>query len=216
MNECVAVIDYGSGNLRSVQKALERAAAEAGLSAEIVVTDKPEVVAEADRIVLPGVGAFGACMAGLEAVDGMVAALEHAVLVRKQPFLGVCVGMQLLAERGLEFGETKGLDWIPGEVRLIEPSDPSLRVPHTGWNTVRIRAPHKALVSFDHHPADFYFVHSYHFVAENDAHVLGVTDYGGRIAAIIGRDNLLAVQFHPEKSQRAGLALLGDFLNWRP
>lgn len=216
MSEEVAVIDYGSGNLRSVQKALERAGAESGLSARITVTDKPSIVAEADRVVLPGVGAFGACMAGLNAVDGMIAALEHAVLVKQRPFLGICVGMQLLAERGLEFGETKGLDWIPGEVRLIEPSDPALRVPHTGWNTVRIRAPHPALASLDHHPADFYFVHSYHFVAENDAHVLGVTEYGGRIAAIIGRDNLLAVQFHPEKSQRAGLALLGDFLKWRP
>lgn len=216
MSETIAVIDYGSGNLRSVAKAFERAASERGIEARVVVTAEPEAVAAAARVVLPGVGAFAACMAGLKDIDGMVAALEHAVLVSSRPFFGICVGMQLLATRGLEFGETRGLGWIAGTVRPLAPADPLLRVPHTGWNTVRATAPHPGLASLDHHPADFYFVHSYHFDAENDAHVLGVADYGGEIAAIVGRDNLLACQFHPEKSQTAGLALIGDFLEWRP
>ncbi|GAB4528490.1 MAG: imidazole glycerol phosphate synthase subunit HisH [Amphiplicatus sp.] len=216
MTETVAVVDYGSGNLRSVEKSLQRAARESGRDARIVVTGDPEAVAGAGRIVLPGVGAFAACMNGLAAIEGMIPALEHAVLVEKRPFLGVCVGMQLLAEKGLEFGENAGLGWIPGVVRRLAPADPACRVPHVGWNTVRARVPHPVLKSLDHRPQDFYFVHSYHFACENDAHVLGVTDYGGRIAAIVGRDNLLGVQFHPEKSQAAGLALLADFLAWRP
>ncbi|MBB5517629.1 imidazole glycerol phosphate synthase subunit HisH [Amphiplicatus metriothermophilus] len=216
MTETVAVVDYGSGNLRSVEKSLQRAARESGRAARILVTADPEAVAEAGRVVLPGVGAFAACMDGLCAIDGMIPALEHAVLAEKRPFLGVCVGMQLLAEKGLEFGARGGLGWIPGVVRRLEPDDPACRVPHMGWNTVRARAPHPALKSLDHRPQDFYFVHSYHFACENDAHMLGVTEYGGRIAAIVGRDNLLGVQFHPEKSQAAGLALLADFLAWRP
>jgi len=216
MSEVAAIIDYGSGNLRSVEKALQRAGAERGLDVSAVVTDSASVVAVADRIVLPGVGAFAACAEALASVPGMIAALEHAVLVEKRPFLGICVGMQLLAEKGLEFGETPGLGWIPGCVRKLEPEDASLRVPHTGWNTVRARAPHPVLSVLDHHPQDFYFVHSFHFVAENDAHVLGVADYGGRVASVVGRDNMIGVQFHPEKSQAAGLALLGDFLAWRP
>lgn len=216
MGERIAVIDYGSGNLRSVQKAFERAVTDAGSGARIIVTADPDEVARADRIVLPGVGAFAACMAGLEAIDGMVGALEQAVLAQKRPFFGICVGMQLLAESGLEFGETPGLDWIPGKVRRLAPCEPALPVPHTGWNEVTALSPHPALKSLDHRPRDFYFVHSYHFVAENDAHVLGVTDYGGQVVAIIGRDNLLACQFHPEKSQTAGLALIADFLTWRP
>jgi len=216
MSETIAVVDYGSGNLRSVAKAFERAASERGIAARVVVTAEPEAVASAARVVLPGVGAFAACMAGLKAIDGLVAALEHAVLASSRPFFGICVGMQLLATRGLEFGKTPGLGWIAGTVRPLAPADPLLRVPHTGWNTVRATAAHPALASLDHHPADFYFVHSFHFGAENDAHVLGVADYGGEIAAIVGRDNLLACQFHPEKSQAAGLALIGDFLEWRP
>ena len=216
MAERAAIIDYGSGNLRSVEKALQRAAAERGLAVTVAVTDEPSAVAGADRIVLPGVGAFAACAEALAAVPGMISALEHVVLVEKRPFLGICVGMQLMAEKGLEFGETPGLGWIPGHVRRLAPDDASLRVPHTGWNTVRARSPHPALAALDHHPQDFYFVHSYHFVAENDAHILGVADYGERIAAIVGRDNMIGVQFHPEKSQSAGLALLGDFLDWRP
>ena len=216
MAEVVAVIDCGSGNLRSVEKAAARAASERGLALRIEVTDDPDFVSKADRIILPGVGAFAACMEGLSAIDGMVHALEHAALVEMRPLLGVCVGMQLMAERGFEFGETTGLGWVPGAVRLMEPDDPAARIPHIGWNSVRIRTPHPALASLDHHPEDFYFVHSYHFAAENDAHVLGVAEHGGRFAAIVGRDNLLGVQFHPEKSQAAGLALLGDFLGWRP
>lgn len=216
MGEKVAVIDYGSGNLRSVEKAFQRAARERGIDADIFVSAAPDAIASADRVVLPGVGAFAACMAGLASMDGMVAALEHTVLATKRPFFGICVGMQLLASRGLEFGQTQGLGWIPGTVRRLAPSDPALRVPHVGWNSVRLTAPHAALVSLDHRPRDYYFVHSFCFDAENDAHVLGVADYGGEFAAIVGRDNLLACQFHPEKSQAAGLALIGDFLAWRP
>jgi glutamine amidotransferase len=216
MRQDIVIIDSGSGNLRSVEKALERAARERGLAARIAVEADPAKVAAADRIVLPGVGAFAAGMAGLNAVDGLVAALEHAVLAAKRPFLGICVGMQLLAGRGLEYGRTPGLGWIAGEVRRLEPADPALRVPHTGWNGVRLTRPHPALASLGAGPADFYFIHSYRFDAENAADVLGVTDYGGEFAAIVGRDNILACQFHPEKSQAAGLALIGDFLEWRP
>ncbi len=211
-----AIIDYGSGNLHSAAKAFERAAGDVVDGAQILVTSDPGEVASADRIVLPGVGAFADCLAGVMALDGLMEALSESVIEKARPFLGICVGMQLMAEKGLEFGETPGLGWIPGHVRKLEPDDPSLRVPHTGWNTVRARSPHPVLAALDHHPQDFYFVHSYHFVAENDAHVLGVAEYGGRIAAIVGRDNMIGVQFHPEKSQTAGLALLGDFLAWRP
>jgi glutamine amidotransferase len=216
MSDLVAIVDYGSGNLRSAQKALARAASDRRIDARILVTPDPGIVSSAQRVVLPGVGAFGACMAGLNRIDGMIAALEHAVLVAKRPFLGICVGMQLLAEKGFEFGETQGLGWIPGVVKALAPSDPQARIPHTGWNAVRARAPHPVLASLDHHPRDFYFNHSFQFVAENDAHVLGVAEHGDRIAAAVGRDNLVGVQFHPEKSQAAGLALLADFLAWRP
>lgn len=216
MGEDIVIIDSGSGNLRSVEKAFERAARDRGLAVEIAVASRPEIVAAADRIVLPGVGAFAAGMAGLYAADGLADALEHAVLAAKRPFLGICVGMQLLAGRGLEFGDTPGLGWIAGAVRRLVPSDPSLRVPHTGWNSVRLTRPHPALASLAAGPGDFYFTHSYCFDAENDAEVLGVTEYGGDLAAIVGRDNILACQFHPEKSQAAGLALIGDFLEWRP
>lgn len=216
MGEQIVIVDSGSGNLRSVEKALERAARERGLAPRITVSDRPDDIAVADRIVLPGVGAFAAGMAGLQAVDGLVGALEQAVLVTKRPFLGICVGMQLLAVRGLEFGDTPGLGWIAGSVRRLAPAEPSLRVPHTGWNSVRRTRPHPALAALAAGPGDFYFTHSYCFDAENDADVLGVTDYGGDFAAIVGRENILACQFHPEKSQAAGLALIGDFLEWRP
>lgn len=216
MAETVAIVDYGSGNLRSVQKALARAAAERGLAARIIVTDRPEIVSGADRVVLPGVGAFAACKQGLETLDGMIEALEQVVLASRRPFLGICVGMQLMAETGLEFGPSPGLGWMPGVVAPLAGDKERLRIPHMGWNSVRMRSAHPALASLDHHPADFYFVHSYCFDAENDAHVLAVCDYGRRISAIVGRDNLLGVQFHPEKSQAAGLALLADFLRWRP
>lgn len=216
MAETVAIVDYGSGNLRSVQKALARAAAERGLAARIIVTDRPEIVSGADRVVLPGVGAFAACKQGLETLDGMIEALEQVVLASRRPFLGICVGMQLMAETGLEFGPSPGLGWMPGVVAPLAGDKERQRIPHMGWNSVRMRSAHPALASLDHHPADFYFVHSYCFDTENDAHVLAVCDYGRRISAIVGRDNLLGVQFHPEKSQAAGLALLADFLRWRP
>lgn len=216
MAETLAIIDYGSGNLRSVAKAFERVVADEALGLRIVVTGDARAVAEADRIVLPGVGAFRAAMSALGAMDDMIFALEHAVLVKKRPFLGICVGLQVLAEAGLEFGETPGLGWIAGTVRKITPTD-GLKVPQMGWNSVAIRDPdHPALASLRAAPRDLYFVHSFHFDVENSAHCLGVCDYGGDIVAIAGRDNILGVQFHPEKSQAAGLAFLTDFLVWRP
>ncbi len=212
MAETVAIIDYGSGNLRSVAKTFERAAAESGLAARIVVTDDADIIAQADRIALPGVGAFGACMAGLAARDGVIEALEHAALVRAQPFMGICVGMQLLAESGLEFGEHRGLGWIPGRVGPIEAEN--VTIPHMGWNTVtarRGRATHELIDG-----NAFYFAHSFHFEAENEAHIYAVTVHGVELAAAVGRDNLLGIQFHPEKSQSAGAALIAGFLKWSP
>ena len=207
--ENIAIIDYGSGNLRSVFRAFERVRLDHDLDVAVAVTSDPAEVQAADRIVLPGVGAFGACMRGLAAVPGMIEALEKSVLGAKQPFLGICVGMQLLASRGLEFETAEGLGWIPGEVLKIAPGSPGLKVPHMGWNTV----------SGSRHPvlpeaADAYFVHSYHFVPEDPAHGLATVDYGGPLAAAVGRDNILGVQFHPEKSQANGLALIRNFLTW--
>ncbi len=213
MTETVVIIDYGSGNLRSVEKAFERASRESGLSRAVSVSDDPERIAAADRIVLPGVGAFGACMDGLSARSGVMEALEHAVLVNTRPFLGICVGMQLLAEYGREFGTRQGLGWIPGEVRAIEVSG-DLTTPHMGWNTVAARIDVGPLAATD--GGAFYFAHSFHFAPENDAHLIGVTHHGGAMAAAVGRDNILGVQFHPEKSQSAGLQLIGDFLRWGP
>ena len=212
----IAVIDYGSGNLRSAAKALERAGREAGLDAEVRVTDSAREVAAADRIVLPGVGAFGDCWRGLNALDGVVDALNQAVIAGGRPFLGICVGMQLMATRGLEYGETPGLAWIPGEVDALRPKDPALKIPHMGWNALEPVAPrHPALagLSADAHA---YFVHSYAFQAANAEHVLATTDYGGPVTAVIGRDNLVGTQFHPEKSQSTGLRLLANFLTWTP
>lgn len=213
MAEKVAIIDYGSGNLRSVEKAVERAAREAGLARHVEVTDDPETIARADRLILPGVGAFSACMAGLSACDGVLEALEHAVLVAQRPFLGVCVGMQLLAAQGMEFGSSEGLGWIPGEVIPLEPS-PQYRAPHMGWNEVTALSHHPVFEGLDGEA--FYFAHSFQFAVENDAHRLGITDHGGPVTALVGRDNLIGAQFHPEKSQRAGLAFLGAFLSWSP
>ncbi len=212
MAQTVAIIDYGSGNLRSVEKALGRAAREAGLPAQICVTDDADIIGSADRIVLPGVGAFGACMAGLSARDGVLEAMEHVALVEARPFLGICVGMQLLADRGREFGDHKGLGWIVGDVTALETNDPACRTPHMGWNEVRVRAPHPLFNGLDDEA--FYFAHSYCFVPKNDAHIIGVCEHGGRIAAGVGRDNIVGVQFHPEKSQAAGIALLQNFLGW--
>jgi len=211
----VALIDYGSGNLRSAEKALQRVAAESATGQNILVTSDADVVAKAERIVLPGVGAFADCMNGLNAVPGMVDALKDAVLKRGVPFLGICVGMQLLADVGREFGDHPGLGWIGGEVVKIAPRDPSLKIPHMGWNELKIARPHPLLANI---PAGghTYFVHSYHFRAKDPADVLATTDYGETLTAMIGRDNIAGTQFHPEKSQAVGLTLLGNFLKWSP
>lgn len=212
----VAIIDYGSGNLRSAAKAFERAVAEAGLKMDVVVTASPDVVRHADHIVLPGVGAFADCKRGLDAVTGMVEAMEERVLKGGRPFLGICVGMQLMARLGREHCEAAGLGWIPGEVRAIPVPDPTLKIPHMGWNEIIVPATcHDVLDRLPPKP-HAYFVHSYHFVCDDPAHVLATTDYGGPIAAVIGRDNLVGTQFHPEKSQETGLAFLENFLRWRP
>lgn len=214
----VAIIDYGSGNLRSAAKAFERAARESGYAGPVRVSAEPEVVAAADRVVLPGVGAFADCRAGLDAVPGMVDALEETVRRRGTPFLGICVGTQLMATRGREKTVTEGLGWIPGEVRLIEPADPALKIPHMGWNTLTIARPHPVLdgIATGEHGLHAYFVHSYHLVADDPADVLATTDYAGPVTAIVGRDNMVGTQFHPEKSQTLGLALIANFLRWRP
>jgi imidazole glycerol-phosphate synthase subunit HisH len=211
----VAIVDYGSGNLRSAARAFERAAAENDVPAETVVTSIPEVVAGADRVVLPGVGAFADCRRGLSAVPGLETALHEAAIVRGRPFLGICVGMQLMADCGWEFEITQGLGWIAGEVVAIEPNDPDLKIPHMGWNEIEPCGEHPLLVDLAA-GAHAYFVHGYHFRLADPAHLLAVADYDGHIAAIIGRDNLAGTQFHPEKSQETGLRLIGNFLRWRP
>ena len=206
MAEVLALIDYGAGNLHSVENALKAAGAEA-----VTVTADPMVVRAADRIVLPGVGSFRACAEGLRAIDGLVEAMAERVLVGAAPFLGICVGMQLLASRGVEHGTTPGLDWIGGEVHLIARTDASIKVPHMGWNDV-LPAPHAPLLE----PGEAYFLHSYHFVPDDGHHVAAMTDHGGGLVAAVARDNLLGVQFHPEKSQAYGLSLLAAFLDWKP
>lgn len=214
----VAIVDYGSGNLHSAQKAFERAGREAGLADPVLVTSDPEDVRRAERVVLPGVGAFADCRAGLEATPGMVQALEESVRQGGKPFLGICVGMQLMAERGLEYVTTQGLGWIGGDVTLIEPSDPALKIPHIGWNTLEALRPHALLDGIPTGPDGLhaYFVHSYHLAARDPADLVARADYGGPVTAIIGRDNLAGTQFHPEKSQKLGLALIANFLTWRP
>jgi glutamine amidotransferase len=214
----VAIIDYGSGNLRSATKAFQRAARDNGISAQIVLTDRAEHVAAADRIVLPGVGAFADCRAGLNAVPGMVEALEEAVRAKGRPFLGICVGMQLLASRGLEKVVTEGLGWIPGDVREMTPSDPDLKIPQIGWNTIHVKHSHALLdgIVTGEDGLHAYFVHSYQLDAARDNDVIAVTDYGGPVTAIVGRDNIAGTQFHPEKSQALGLALIANFLKWKP
>jgi len=199
----LALVDIESGNLRSVENALRAAGA-----TDITVTADPDVIARAERIVLPGVGAFGACAANLRAVDGLEQALADRVLRGGAPFLGICVGMQLMAETGEEMGTHRGLAWIPGRVRLLTPGDPAAKVPHMGWNDVVPLAPHPLLTA-----GEAYFLHSYAFTGE---HILAETDHAGPVTAAIGRDNMLGLQFHPEKSQRYGLALLEQFLVWRP
>ncbi len=215
MSATVAIIDYGSGNLRSAEKALERASQESGGGQRVLVTSRAEDVAAAERIVLPGVGAFADCMQGLAKLPGMIDALSDAVIARARPFLGICVGMQLMATRGLEHGEHKGLGWIPGDVVKLTPNDATLKIPHMGWNTLRPKRGHALLEGLrveDH----AYFLHSFHLRTANAETLLADTDYGGAVTAVVGRDNLVGTQFHPEKSQRVGLALLANFLRWRP
>jgi imidazole glycerol-phosphate synthase subunit HisH len=214
----VAIVDYGSGNLHSAAKAFERAAHDAGLDQPIVVTNDPRKVATADRVVLPGVGAFADCRRGLDAVDGMVAALEEAVHQRGRPFFGICVGMQLLAERGREYEVTEGLGWIAGEVDRIVPGDPQLKIPHMGWNTLNVARPHKLVEGLTLGPQGLhaYFVHSYELKVTEHDDLVAEADYGGPITAIVARDNIVGTQFHPEKSQKLGLALIANFLQWKP
>jgi glutamine amidotransferase len=215
MRPVVTLIDYGSGNLRSAEKALARVAAERATGQEVVVTADAEVVRAAERIVLPGVGAFADCMRGLSAVPGMVAALDEAVIGHGTPFLGICVGMQLMAEIGREFGDHAGLGWIKGAVVKMTPDDPALKIPQIGWNELTLLRKHPVFA--DVAPGSHaYFVHSYAMAPERAAEQLASTDYGGSVTAAVGRDNLVGVQFHPEKSQAVGLRLLGNFLAWRP
>lgn len=208
------LVDYDSGNLHSAEKAFQRMAAEVG-GGDILVTSRPEDVARADRIVLPGDGAFPACRAALGSYGGLYEAIEEAVIRKARPFLGICVGMQMLASRGHEYRMTEGFGWIPGDVVKIEPSDRSLKVPHMGWNDLVVEQAHPVLDGIqtgDH----AYFVHSYHFRVTDPAHRLAFCDYGGDITAIVGRDTIIGTQFHPEKSQAAGLRLIGNFLRWAP
>ncbi|HJQ60056.1 MAG TPA: imidazole glycerol phosphate synthase subunit HisH [Vineibacter sp.] len=211
----VAIVDYGSGNLRSAAKAFERAVREAATGHTVVVTSDPRIVAAAERIVLPGVGAFADCRAGLYGVPGMVDALQREVVERGKPFLGICVGMQLMATRGVEYGVHQGLDWIAGDVVKIEPSDKALKIPHMGWNELADLAGHPVLTGIaagDH----AYFVHSFHLRVADLAQRLGTVGYGAPLTAIVGRDNMVGTQFHPEKSQATGLRLIGNFLRWKP
>jgi glutamine amidotransferase len=217
VTQTVAIIDYGSGNLRSAAKAFERMSRETGADATVLVTNDPDAVRRADRIVLPGVGAFADCRAGLDAVAGMVEVLEERVTRGGAPFLGVCVGMQLMATEGREKTITPGLGWIPGAVVRIEPNG-DLKVPHMGWNTLRFVQPHPLLAGIPDGEGGLhaYFVHSYHLATEANETLVATTDYGQTVTAIVGRDNLLGTQFHPEKSQTLGLTLIGNFLGWKP
>jgi len=211
----VAIVDYGSGNLHSAAKAFERAARESGHDQPIKVTRDPDDVRRAERVVLPGVGAFADCRRGLTAVPGLEAALHEAVMIRARPFLGICVGMQLLADAGREFETVQGLGWIGGDVAAIERADARLKIPHMGWNEIEPRSAHPLLAGLGA-GVHAYFVHSYHFRLADAANLLASTDYGGPLAAVVGQDNLAGTQFHPEKSQEAGLRLIGNFLRWRP
>jgi imidazole glycerol-phosphate synthase subunit HisH len=209
------IVDYGSGNLRSAAKAFERAAAESGIATTIKVSGDAEDVRGAERIVLPGVGAFADCRRGLAAVSGMEEALDEAVRRRGRPFFGICVGMQLMAERGREFAVTEGLGWLRGEVAAIKPADPDLKVPHMGWNELELRGAHPVLAGLAE-GTHVYFVHSYGIGGADPGDVLATAEYGGKLTAMVARDNLVGTQFHPEKSQAAGLAMIANFLRWRP
>lgn len=212
----VAIIDYGSGNLRSAEKSFQRAAREQNISSDIQLVNQAEDVLEADRVVLPGVGAYADCRKGLGAVSGMIEALHEVVIEKARPFLGICVGMQLMSERGLEKQVTEGLGWVPGQVQQIEPNDPTLKIPQMGWNTIDLVRDHPL---FENIPTGkdgkhAYFVHSYHFVPEDENDILASVNYGGRVTAAIAKDNMVGTQFHPEKSQVLGLALISNFLKW--
>ncbi|MFN7009853.1 MAG: imidazole glycerol phosphate synthase subunit HisH [Allorhizobium sp.] len=214
----VAIIDYGSGNLRSATKAFERAARESGVDAVIELTDKADRVATADRIVLPGVGAYADCRSGLDAVTGMHEAIVDVVENKARPFFGICVGMQLMSSRGLEKTITPGFGWIKGDVVEMTPSDPALKIPQIGWNTLDLKRPHPLFdgIRTGADGLHAYFVHSYHLAAENPDDVIATTDYGGPMTAFVGRDNMVGAQFHPEKSQALGLRLIANFLSWQP
>ena len=214
----VAIVDYGSGNLHSAAKAFERAARESGHDQPILVTSDPEKVASADRVVLPGVGAFADCRRGLDEIPGMIEALEQTVHKRGRPFFGICVGMQLMADVGREHQVTPGLGWIAGEVDRIAPSDPGLKIPHMGWNTLNMLKPHPLLADIPLGPDGLhaYFVHSYELKAAQRSDLVAQADYGGALTAIVGRDNMVGTQFHPEKSQKLGLKLIANFLKWTP
>jgi glutamine amidotransferase len=217
VSELVAVIDYGSGNLRSAEKAIARAILDGGLNARVLVTNDAETVWHADRIVLPGVGAFADCMSGLSALPGMVEVLEECVRKRGRPFLGICVGMQLMASVGREHGDHKGLGWIDGEVVRLAPRDPALKIPHMGWNELVSVSPHPVTAHLAESDAPHaYFVHSFEFRPSRAADICVETEYGGRVAALIARDTMVGTQFHPEKSQATGLMLLQNFVRWRP
>ncbi|HET9616655.1 MAG TPA: imidazole glycerol phosphate synthase subunit HisH [Pseudolabrys sp.] len=214
----VVIVDYGSGNLHSAAKAFERAARESGHDQPVVVTSDPAAVARADRVVLPGVGAFADCRRGLDEISGMVEALNETVRKRARPFFGICVGMQLMAERGREYQVTPGLGWIAGDVDRIKPSDPELKIPHMGWNTLNVRREHPLLEGIPVGPVGLhaYFVHSYELKPANQTDLIAQSDYGGPLTAIVGRDTMVGTQFHPEKSQKLGLKLIANFLKWTP
>lgn len=212
----IAIIDYESGNLRSAVKSFERAAREAELDTQITLINRAEDVRAADKIVLPGVGAYAECRKTLGAVPGMIEALNEMVIEKARPFLGICVGLQLMSTRGLEKEVTAGLNWIAGDVRLLEPDDPGLKVPQMGWNTINLEQPHPLLDDIETGPdgKHAYFVHSYHFVPKNSDHIIATADYGGAVTAILAKDNMIGTQFHPEKSQTLGLQLITNFLKW--
>lgn len=214
----IAIIDYGSGNLRSAQKAFERAVRESGLAAEVALETDADAVRAADRIVLPGVGAFKDCRDGLNAVEGMREVLQQQVIARGRPFLGICVGMQLMATRGLEHQTTQGLGWVAGDVVRITPGDPALKIPHMGWNTLKLHSDHAVMqdIATGENGLHAYFVHSYHLQPTLPEDLIATTDYGGAVTAIVGYENLVGTQFHPEKSQELGLRLIANFLRWKP
>jgi len=211
----VVVIDYGSGNLRSCAKAFARAADEHNIKADVVVSPNPEDILSADRVVLPGVGAFADCRSGLDAVDGLVDAMNEAVIKNAKPFFGICVGMQLMADVGREFGDTNGLGWVGGEVVAMKPGNPNLKIPHMGWNDLKIKNPHPLLADLPV-GGHAYFVHSYQFNASDEKNVISEIDYGGSVSAVIAKDNMVGTQFHPEKSQGFGLGIIANFLSWNP